>query len=122
MKLVQEKNTHLNQFTGYGEDWVGVNGEKRYGSLIVTAVAVDLWRPAGFGDLLREDFAVVVDYRPEVVLLGTGSRNRFPLPALYRDLTDAGIGIEIMDTGAVCRTFNALAGDGRSVVALVLFG
>lgn len=122
MKLVQEKNAHLNQFTGYGEDWVGVNGEKHGGSLIVTADAVDAWRPKTFGDLQREDFAGLLALRPAVVLLGTGCRIRFPHPGMYRDLTDAGIGIEVMDIGAVCRTFNTLAGDGRKVAALILFG
>lgn len=120
MKLVQEKNAHLNQFTGYGEGWIGVNGEPQHGSLIVTPDTLHTWRPTSFADLLREDFWVVLASKPEVVLLGAGASFRFPHPSLYRDLTDAGIGVEIMDTGAVCRTFNALAGEGRKVVALVL--
>lgn len=121
MKLVQEKNAHLNQFTRYGVDWVDVNGEKQSGSLIVTSDAIHAWRPSGFADLRREDFAAALACHADVVLLGTGSSIRFPHPSLYRDLTDAGIGMEIMDTGAVCRTFNALAGEGRKVAALVLF-
>lgn len=120
MRLVQEK-TGLNQFTGYGSDWVGVNQVPLRGSQIVTPDAVDAWRPGGFDDLQREDFARVLDWRPELVLLGTGNCTRFPAAVLTRDLIDSGIGIEVMDVGAVCRTFNALVNEGRRVVALVLF-
>lgn len=121
MKLVQEK-TALNQFGGYGTDWVDVNGEKHTASLIVTRDSLDVWRPAGFCDLQREDFIPVLAKQPELVLLGTGQRIRFPAQALLRDLIDAGIGVEVMDVGAVCRTFNALVGEGRRPVALILPG
>ena len=55
-----------------------------------------------------------------MALLGTGARLRFPHPRLTRALTDAGIGLEVMDTAAVCRTFNILAAEGRKVAAGVL--
>jgi uncharacterized protein len=55
-----------------------------------------------------------------VVLFGTGARLRFPHPQLTRALTDAGIGVEVMDTPAACRTFNILAAEGRRVAAAVL--
>jgi len=54
------------------------------------------------------------------VLLGTGSRQRFPRPALYVALTRARIGVEVMDTAAACRTYNILTAEGRRVVAAVL--
>ena len=121
MKLVADKFPGVSQFTSYGPDWVKVNGETRQGSLMVGPQHSEAWRPAGFADLQRGDFAAVLAQRPELVLLGTGSRIRFPHPGLYRDLTDAGIGVEVMDLGALCRTFNALVGEGRRAVALVLF-
>ncbi len=121
MKLVADKYPGVSQFTRYGPDSVTINGEAFHGSLLVSAQSVGNWRPGGFDDLRREDFADVLAQRPELVLLGTGSRIRFPHPGLYRDLTDAGIGLEVMDLGALCRTFNALVGEGRRAVALVLF-
>lgn len=121
MKLVQDKYPQINQFTGYGENWVSVNGVRQQGSLLVSATAIEPWRPAGFDDLQREDFSAVLNAAPELVLLGTGSRIRFPHAALSRDLIDAGVGVEVMDVGALCRTFNALVGEGRKAVALVLF-
>lgn len=121
MKLVQDKYPQINQFSGYGENWVSVNGERQQGSLLISATAIKPWRPAGFDDLQREDFAAVLLEQPELVLLGTGSRIRFPHPSLTRDLLEAGVGVEVMDVGALCRIFNALAGEGRRAVALVLF-
>ena len=55
------------------------------------------------------------------MLLGTGRRLRFPPPALTRCLADARVGIEVMDTPAACRTYNILGGEGRRVLAALLF-
>lgn len=121
MKLIADKYPGINQFSSYGADWVQINGETYHGSLLVSAQSVGSWRPAAFDDLRREDFSLVLAQQPELVLLATGSRIRFPHPALSRDLTDARIGMEVMDVGALCRTFNALVGEGRRAVALVLF-
>ena len=57
----------------------------------------------------------------EVVLLGTGKRLRFPAPALMRPFAPAGIGLEVMDLQAACRTYNILASAGRKVAAALLF-
>ena len=54
------------------------------------------------------------------MLFGAGPAIRFPHPRLTRALTDAGVGVEVMDTPAACRTFNILAAEGRSVVAALL--
>lgn len=58
--------------------------------------------------------------KPEVLLLGTGARQRFPSPAVLRPLLQAGIGVEVMDTQAAARTYNILMAEGRRVVAALL--
>lgn len=121
MKLVQDVHPDLNQINSYGPDWLMVNGEKMSGSRLIATQATQAWRPQAFADLVREDFASVLAFKPELVLLATGSKIRFPAPVLQQDLINAGIGVDVMDVGAACRTFNALAGEGRKVVALVLF-
>ena len=55
-----------------------------------------------------------------VLLLGTGVRQRFPAPPLLRPLVAAGIGVEVMDTGAACRTYNILVAEGRAVAAALI--
>jgi len=57
---------------------------------------------------------------PELVILGTGRRQRFPRTELIAPLVRAGIGWEVMDTGAACRTFNVLVAEGRRVAAALL--
>ena len=63
------------------------------------------------------DFARLLDYEPEIVLLGTGDVQRFPHPRLLAPLGEAHVGIEAMDTSAACRTFNILVAEGRRVAA-----
>jgi uncharacterized protein len=58
--------------------------------------------------------------QPEVVLIGTGQRQVFPAPAFGAQFLRAGIGFEVMDTGAACRTFNVLVSEQRLVVALLI--
>jgi uncharacterized protein len=57
----------------------------------------------------------------EIILLGTGNRLRFPPGPLMRPFAPAGIGLEIMDLKAACRTYNILAAEGRKVAAALLF-
>jgi len=55
--------------------------------------------------------------KPELVLLGTGSTQRFPPGAIRAALTACGVGLEVMDLGAACRTFNVLVQEERQVAA-----
>ena len=90
-------------------------------NLVLTPEAIASgWAASGFEGLAEADFAALLPHKPEVVLFGAGPAIRFPQPRLTRALTDAGIGIEVMDTPAACRTFNILAAEGRAVVAALL--
>jgi uncharacterized protein len=122
LKLHLSNISGVNAFTGYGEDYVMVN-RQRYGrSLVVLRERIlSDWRPAGFEQLNAADFARLAELAPEIVLLGTGSRLRFPRPELTRPLIEARIGLEVMDLRAACRTFNILAAEERKVAAALLF-
>jgi uncharacterized protein len=112
-----------NTFTGHGADYVRLGVvEYRDNVLVTPERVVTGWTAGGFDTLTEADFAALGELKPEVVLLGTGASLRFPHPRLTRALTDAGIGVEVMDTPAACRTFNILAAEGRRVVAAVLVG
>jgi uncharacterized protein len=110
-----------NVFTGHGEGFVRLGVVEYHDNIVVTPERViPGWTAGGFDALSEADFAALLELEPEVVLLGTGASFRFPHPRLTRALTDAGIGVEVMDTAAACRTFNILAAEGRKVVAAVL--
>ena len=78
------------------------------------------WQVTGFDALDETHFAYFLDLQPDVLLLGTGARQRFAHPRLYRKLTDARIAVEFMDTPAACRTYNILVAEDRKVVAAIL--
>lgn len=78
------------------------------------------WPPQRFSDLRAEHFALLLELKPEIVVLGSGDRLRFPAPALTAQLFEQRIGVEVMNTGAACRTYNILMGEGRRVAAALL--
>lgn len=122
MKLHLTNISGINLFTGYGEGYVMVNRQRYQHSLVVLSdrIVTD-WQPAGFDQLNAGDFALLAELAPEIVLLGTGARLRFPRPELTRALIEARIGLEVMDLQAACRTFNILAAEERKVAAALLF-
>lgn len=122
MKLNLDQNASINTVTGYGNDHLMINKVRHDGNLLLTADRIVTgWAPGGFAGLTEQDFAAARELGVEIVLIGTGSRQRFPNPALLRPLMDARIGFEIMDLAAACRTYNILVGEGRSVAAALIF-
>lgn len=98
-----------------------VNGERYSRSIAVMAKEVRSdWSVEDFDALSAEHFDYFLPLKPDVLLLGTGTKQRFPSPRLYRSLTDAGVGVECMDTAAACRTYNILVVEDRKVVAAIL--
>ncbi|HWA39008.1 MAG TPA: Mth938-like domain-containing protein [Burkholderiales bacterium] len=121
MKLHAAGPATYNTITGYGEDWVQVNNQRYQSSLIVMAEAVRDWAAADFSSLSPASFQLLEELKPEIVLLGTGPTQRFPHPRLTASLAKAGIGVEVMDLKAACRTYNILAAEERKVAAALLF-
>ena len=121
MKLHADAPTSLNTVTGYGPGFIEVNKSRHLGHLLLVPDApAETWRTSGFDALRSEDFDALLALRPDVVLLGTGRRLRFPHPRLTAALARAGIGVEVMDTAAACRTYNILMSEGRRVLAAFL--
>jgi uncharacterized protein len=121
VKLHASPPRALNTITGYGEGYVMINGERRSSSVIVLAERLVQWNATAFDRLTTEDFAILAGVDAEIVLLGTGPRQRFPHPRLTAPLAKAGIGIEVMDLQAACRTYNILIAEERKVAAALLF-
>ena len=117
MKLHADTPTTQNAVTAYGPGFVEINRVRHTTNLIVTPDQVEPWAVTSFESMDVTTFEQLRELRSEVVLLGTGTRQRFPNPRLTRALTDAYIGLEVMDTQAACRTYNILVGEGRRVAA-----
>ena len=123
LKLHASTQTSLYTFTAYGEGWVAVNGQRHERSLVVQPEnLVPDWPPARFEDLLPEHMAALAGLGADIILLGTGDKLRFPHPSVLRALTEARIGVEVMDVRAACRTYNILLAEERKVAAALLLG
>ena len=121
MKLHAAGPIAYNTITGYGEDYVTVNGQRHQQSLVVLPEKIIPWQAERFDTLSAENFVFLKDLNAEIVLLGTGARQRFPHPRLTAVLTSAGVGVEVMDLKAACRTYNILVAEERKVAAALLF-
>ncbi|MBT9567232.1 MAG: Mth938-like domain-containing protein [Thiobacillus sp.] len=122
MKLHLNTGGNQRLFTGYGADHVFINDHRYDSSLLLTAQGIEIapWAGLGFDGLTAPHFEWIATRDLDILLLGTGNRLRFPHPSLTRALVEAQIGLEVMDVGALCRTYNYLIAEGRSVGAAVV--
>ena len=79
-----------------------------------------VWPCTRFEDLTPDHFAQLATLEAELIIFGSGVRNRFPPPAWLQPLMARRMGLETMDTPAACRTYNILASEGRNVVAALV--
>ena len=121
MKLHQSTPSFAQTITAYGDDYVAVNGERREASAVVTPERVVAWENRTFDALTRDDFAFLATLGLEIVLLGTGARQRFPHAKLTASLGAARVGLEVMDLKAACRTYNILVAEARKVALALVF-
>jgi uncharacterized protein len=109
-----------NLFTGYGPGYVVINAVRYENHLLVTSERVMTWDISGFDALEAAHVEQFLALQPEIVVLGTGTTLRFPHSDLSRRLAAAGIGFEVMDSKAACRTYNVLMAESRRVLAAIL--
>lgn len=122
MKLTLEKSD-VNLIRAWEADAIRIGDEWFRSHLIVAAEnLIQDWQPGLPSSLRIEDLDLAVSLEPEIILLGTGSRLTTPDIALMSDAAALGIGLEIMDTPAACRTYNVLTHERRDVVAALFVG
>ena len=121
MKLHRDNPYAQNRIRGYGAGEIRINDTIHHQSLIVGPQALELEDlPANLAVLEARHLDRLLAHTPEIILLGTGSRLVFPPRELMLTVQARGVGMEVMDTGAACRTFNVLLAEDRMVVALLL--
>jgi len=121
MRLTQDSTSGINLIRGYAAGEIRINEQAYAEALIVSAQALCVVAELqALSDLDRGVAERVVAMQAEIVLLGTGRRQVFPDAAFGANFLRAGIGFEVMDTGAACRTFNVLVAEQRRVVAILL--
>ena len=122
MKLHSTPTQHYQTVTGYDDNGVEINAVRfEYSLVVMPEVAPAAWPVNSFDSLDKEDFTQIEASAPDVVILGTGDRQRFIHPRLIAALTDRRIGVECMDNLAACRTYNILMAEGRKVALALIF-
>ncbi|MDR9437119.1 MAG: Mth938-like domain-containing protein [Thiohalophilus sp.] len=96
------------------------NAEFNDSFIISREQLTDDWAPQTYDELQPEHLTTLLAYEPELILLGTGAQLRFPNGETMARIQEAGVGLEVMDTAAACRTFNILVAEGRNVVAALM--
>ena len=94
-----------------GDDWI------RTHFIVASDRIIRDWKPPAPEDLSPGDLEPALAPAPDIVILGTGETLLRPKLDLMALMAERGIGLEIMDTPAACRTYNVLLHEGRSVVA-----
>ncbi|MDA7949009.1 MAG: MTH938/NDUFAF3 family protein [Hyphomicrobiaceae bacterium] len=106
----------------YGDHGFRFAETSHRGSLLILPSGIYGWEPEALADVDEQAFSRVFAEAVEIdfLLFGTGEKRLIPPPEVSRAFVDAGVGLEIMDTGAACRTYNVLLGEARAVAAALL--
>ncbi|WLI87717.1 Mth938-like domain-containing protein [Massilia sp. R2A-15] len=123
MKLHSSSTQQYQTVTGYFDGGVEINAAPYdYSLTVMPEVPPRPWPVAAFEDLTEAHFEAIALDAPDVVILGTGERQRFIHPRLIAALSSRRIGVECMDNQAACRTYNILMGEGRKVTLALILG
>jgi uncharacterized protein len=118
VKFTLEPPSQANLIRSYSETELRVGEQRIARSCIVTAQRlITEWEPGAFADLTTAHLETIFALAPEVVLIGTGPTQRFASAAVRAAFAQRRIGLEVMQLGAACRTFNVLVQEERRVVA-----
>lgn len=119
LNLDENRSTYLIRAYTPGE--IHINDTVYTQSLILTPTElIHPWPVPTYHELTPESLKGLLELKPSILLIGTGTEMQYLPAAIYGELLNAGIGVEFMGTRAACRTFNALASEDRSVAAALI--
>jgi uncharacterized protein len=104
----------------YGRGGFRFAGMSHRGSILCLPSGIYAWEPAAPLTLASLAPALAEKDRIGLLVVGTGERQTLPSPEVRRAFADAGVALELMDTGAACRTYNVLLAEGRPVAAALI--
>jgi uncharacterized protein len=118
MKFTLDSRNDINLIRGYGPGEVRLGEIVQHAPCIITAQQLVLdWQARDVASLSLAQLEAIFALQPDVVLLGTGAKQTFPASPLRQAFMARKIGLEVMDLGAACRTYNILVQEERSVAA-----
>ena len=123
MKFTLQNDSTINLVQACSDSEVRVGDRALRASCILSARHIEAgWPPRDVASLTAQHLDAVLALDPEVILLGTGARQRFPDASVLRPALERSVAVEVMDTRAACRTYNLLVQEGRRVAAALILG
>ena len=105
----------------YAPGRINVNDRLLSTSFVIAPTALmENWPPQHFEDITLQHLETALTLKPEILVIGTGAALRFPEARIMAEIQQRGIGLEVLDTAAACRTYNVLVSENRNVVAALL--
>ncbi len=118
VKFTLEPPARANLIRGYSDAEVRIGEQRVHHTCLVTADRlITDWGPASFDELAPAHLEAIFALDPELVLLGTGPTQRFASAVVRAEFARRRVGLEVMQLGAACRTFNVLVQEERGVLA-----
>lgn len=121
MPLAEDIITARYSIQAYDSGQITINETLYSNSLVLSPnQIISPWPVESLQQLKADHLDSIFELQPDVVLLGTGDRQIFPDMSLLGAFAQKGLGVEVMNTGALCRTFNILVAEDRNVVAALI--
>ncbi len=119
MKIeLDSENSISNKIISYSDDSFKLKNQLIKSNIVISKDRlIENWSVNAYQNLALQHLDQIISWQPEIILLGTGREPSFPNLELISYVTSKNIGLEIMDTGAACRSYNLLINEGRNVVA-----
>ncbi|MGI9305273.1 MAG: Mth938-like domain-containing protein [Gammaproteobacteria bacterium] len=123
MNITQDFGNATYLIRGYDAHEIRINDSSYTRSVLITPDFLDSeWPPQRVEEIATKHIEAIAALKPEVVVLGTGAKIKFPAREISHFFLERGVGVEIMDTPAACRTYNILMSEGRNVAAGLIVG
>lgn len=121
MKFTEHRDSNVLVVKHYEPGLVKINDrELRSSCFLNQQQLVENWPCDHIGRLDTQHLDALFALKPEVIILGTGERQVFPEPRLFAYCAQKGIGLEVMNNPAACRTYNVLTTEDREVVLALI--
>jgi uncharacterized protein len=122
MKFTQDKPAgDVNYIRAYAPGRINVNDRLLDASLVLSpGKLLENWPPQRFEEITLKHLETALALAPEILVVGTGPTLKFPEAKIMAEIQQRGIGLEVLDTAAACRTYNVLVSENRNVVAALL--
>lgn len=115
MRLTEISFETAQPIEGYGPGFFRLAGRVLSGPVLITP-----WGAGPWSGLTDPDGPLALRGRIDVLLLGTGAEIVHPPVGFRQPLEAGGIGLEVMNAPAACRTYNVLLSEGRRIAAALL--